>query len=465
VISIDVLPDDVLLAIFYFCVDEASDIAHSKESVEGWQPLVHVCRRWRTVVFGSPRHLNLRLGCNPRTPARDLLDIWPALPILIWGRNNYPTESVDNITALLERSDRVCQINLEGVTSSHLEVISAAMQVPFPAMTVLQLHSDDETVPVLPDSFLGGSAPHLRSFALQGIPFPGLPKLLLSATNLAYLCLFEIPHSGYFPPEAMVTALSTLTGLQLLFLRFQSSLSRPDRPSRRPPPSTRSVLPVLTHFFFSGVPEYLDDIVAGIDTPRLDHLSISLFNQIEFDTPQFVQFISRTPTFGAFKGARLFFKNDHARVELFSQTSGPRGLDLDILCGDVGWQMSSVGQVCTSCLPPLSTLEDLYIFELEYSCRHRPDNIENTLWLELLLPFASVMNLYLSGQVLPHIVPALQELIGAGTMQVLPTLQNIFLEELQPSGPVQEGIGKFVSTRQVTGHPIAVSHWEKRGRF
>jgi hypothetical protein len=209
----------------------------------------------------------------------------------------------------------------------------------------------------------------------------------------------------------------------------------------------------------------LDDIVAGMDTPRLDHLSISLFNQIEFDTPQFVQFISRTPTFGAFKGARLFFKNDHARVELFSQTPGSRGLDLDILCGDVGWQMSSVGQVCTSCLPPLSTLEDLYIFELEYSCRHRPDNIENTLWLELLRPFASVKNLYLSGQVAPHIVPALDELIGARTTEVLPTLQNIFLEELQLSGPVQEGVGRFIATRQVAGHSIAVSRWENPGRF
>ena len=369
---------------------------------------------------------------------------------------------MDNIAAALERSDRVRHINLPRL---YLETFSATMQVLFPELTVLELHSNGKWMPVLPDSFLGGSASHLQSLTLKAIPFPGLPKLLLSATNLAHLFLFDIPHSGYFTPEAMVTALYTLTGFQLLLLQFQSSLSRPDRPSQRPPPSTRSVLPVLAYFFFSGVPEYFDDIVAGMDTPRLDHLSINLFNQIKLDTPQFVQFISRAPTFGAFKEARHFFKNDHARVELFSQTPGSRGLDLDILCGDVGWQMSSVGQVCTSCLPPLSTLEDLYIFELEYSCRHRPDNIENTLWLELLLPFASVMNLYLSGQVLPHIVPALQEFIGAGTMQVLPTLQNIFLEELQPSGPVQEGVGKFVSTRQVTGHPIAVSHWEKQGRF
>jgi hypothetical protein len=40
-------------------------------------------------------------------------------------------------------------------------------------------------------------------------------------------------------------------------------------------------------------------------------------------------------------------------------------------------------------------------------------------------------------------------------------LQNIFLEGLQPSGPVQEGIVKFVAARQLSGHPITVSLWER----
>ena len=145
-ISIDDLPDDVLLAIFHFYVDEASDRAYSKEWVEGWQPLVHVCRQWRSIVFGSPRRLNLRLGCTPKTPARDLLDVWPALPLFIWGRDDYPKESVDNITAVLERSDRVRRVDLRNVPRSHLVNVSAAMQAPFPELTSLKLHSKDETV-------------------------------------------------------------------------------------------------------------------------------------------------------------------------------------------------------------------------------------------------------------------------------------------------------------------------------
>jgi hypothetical protein len=47
--------------------------------------------------------------------------------------------------------------------------------------------------------------------------------------------------------------------------------------------------------------------------------------------------------------------------------------------------------------------------------------------------------------------------------EVLPTLQNIFLEGLRPSKPIQpeEGIGKFVAARQLSDYPVAVSLWER----
>ena len=76
------LPDDVLLEIFDLYVDEDLYEGESYE-IEVWQTLVHVCRRWRRVVFGSPRRLNLRLVWTPGTPARDMLDVWPSFPLLI----------------------------------------------------------------------------------------------------------------------------------------------------------------------------------------------------------------------------------------------------------------------------------------------------------------------------------------------------------------------------------------------
>ena len=84
-----------------------------------------------------------------------------------------------------------------------------AMQGPFPELTDLVLISDTTMIPPLPDSFLGGSAPRLRNLLLVRVPFPGLPKLLLSATHLVNIRLYGVPHSGFFSPEALVTALSS----------------------------------------------------------------------------------------------------------------------------------------------------------------------------------------------------------------------------------------------------------------
>ena len=117
-----------------------------------------------------------------------------------------------------------------------------------------------------------------------------------------------IPHSGYFSPEAIVTSLSvSSTTLEHLEIQFQSPQSRPDRNSRRPPLPTRALFPVLTVLEFEGASEYLEDLVAQIDTPLLHRFQITFFHQRTFDIPQLTLFLSRTPTF---KEARVVFTKD-----------------------------------------------------------------------------------------------------------------------------------------------------------
>ena len=471
VTQIDLLPDVVLLDIFDFCVDQDGFrrfiYTQIKGQIEAWQSLVHVCRRWRNIVFGSPLRLNLALVYTDRTPARDTLDVWPPLPLVIQSHGygtdgDFLKENVDNIIAVLERSDRVCQISLKGVPNSHLEDLLAAVQEPFPELRHLWLGSYGG--PVIPDSFLGGSAPRLRYIWLDGISFPGLPMLLLSSTYLVDLRLWNTPHSGYISPGAMATSLSTLTSLQYLTLEFQSPRSCPDQESRHPPLLPRSVLPVLTDFVFKGVSEYLEYLMALIDAPRLNELYITFFNQIVFETPQFIQFINRTPTLRSLEKAYVTFGNDAAMVNLSLLTPIYGEFYVKIPCRELDWQVSSLEQVCTSSLPPLSILEDLYIHKVPHSQPDWQDNIENALWLELLNSFPTVKNLYLCVEFAPRIMRALQELVGGRTMEVMPSLQNIFLEELQASGPVQEGIWQFVAARRATSHPIVVSFWENPQR-
>jgi hypothetical protein len=186
-ITINMLPDDVLLEIFDLYVIEG--FRHPSKTrrrqggislfetlgIQEWVTLAHVCRRWRTVVFQSPRRLNLRLLCTYKTPARDNLDVWPPLPLIIQDPYGVPnhwngTSGVDNIIAALEYNDRVCQIILGPLTSSQLEYVthSAATHKPFPELTHLRLDMYEYgPKPILPDSFLGGTAPRLRSLILD----------------------------------------------------------------------------------------------------------------------------------------------------------------------------------------------------------------------------------------------------------------------------------------------------------
>jgi hypothetical protein len=252
-----------------------------------------------------------------------------------------------------------------------------------------------------------------------------------------------------------------LTSLEVLQLDFESPQSCPDQENRRSPPPTRSILPTLATFGFKGVYEYLEDLMSRIDTPRLYQLSATFFNDIDYDTPELNQFISRTPTLGSYNEARLVFHSHQALAGLDQYLSGHRVVEVKILCQVSDWQLSSLAQICTLSSHLFSTMEDLYIYEDLDSPPNWKDDIENTEWLDLLLPFTAVKNLYLSKEFTPRIAPALQELTRGRTTEVLLALQNVLLEGFQPSVPVQEGIAQFISARQLTNHPVAISVWDR----
>ena len=231
---------------------------------------------------------------------------------------------------------------------------------------------ENEIPPVVPETFLGGSAPRLQHLSLTRVPFPGLPKLLLSATGLVSLHIWNIPHSGYISPDAMARCLSTLTRLERLVIGFESPLSRPVRKTRHPP--TRLALPALASFHFVGVSEYLEDILAWIDAPVLGSLHIWFFHQLIFDTPQLTQFLARTPNIQPPIEAYIVFYDYY--VEVTSTRTFPRTLVLGIKCRKSDWQLSSLTQVCSSSFPDafISMVEHLYIIDQQIgraSCRER----------------------------------------------------------------------------------------------
>jgi hypothetical protein len=462
---------------------------------EEWETLVHVCRRWRFIVFEAPRRLDLRLVCTAGTPAREMLDIWPVLPIFIRVFGLNAGQGIDNVVAALEHNDRVREIYVEDASNSALETFAAAMQRPFDELIHLDLCSLEEMALVLPDSFLGGTAPRLRSLSLRSIPFPALPKLLLSATDLVSLSLWDIPDSGYISPEVMIACLSALTRLADLYIQYRSPLPHPDQESQHPPPppATRAVLPVLTSLAFQGASEYLDHFFAHIEAPMLKYVDMRFFNPAIFEVSQIAPFVGCTEPFKALNQAHMLFYRDFIDITLSSRswsgaTGGGRlggGKTLQsvllIKCKESHWQLWSLTQACRPFFTPASPseLERFDVCEPEDfsdadsdsdsdSDRYSPpwtDDMENDKWLELLHFFPIVENLYLSEEIAQRVARALQEVPAERLpTDVLPALQNLFIERLQPTGPVQEAIRKFVAARQLSGHPIAVRCWVRGNR-
>ena len=202
--TIGTLSDDAFLYVFDFYVAQASE-------VEAWHTLVHVCRRWQNIVFGSPRHLNLRILCTNKTPVREKLDIWPLIPIVISANRSSTNADLHNIKAALEHHDRVCQIKLSFfILDCEKEDLVAPLEEPFPILT--DLHLDlGASRPFDPDpsKFFSGSA-HLRSLTLRGFQIPGLLKLFLCTLDLVILHLhLHVRRCPYLPNE-VVTVLSAL---------------------------------------------------------------------------------------------------------------------------------------------------------------------------------------------------------------------------------------------------------------
>ena len=229
--------------------------------------MAHVCRRWRRIVFASPGHLHLLLACNGNTPTATSLDIWPSFPIAItcspWHAE--AKNGIENIIAALRRHDRVSEVTFDELKGSVLERFAAVMQEPLPALTYLRLSSRDPTALALPDSFLGRSAPRLRSLTVLGIPFPNFHSLALSASHLLSLRIWDIPDAGYISPESMATCLAALPNLEALSIGFWRSI----RSQITPPPPTRILLASLTYFSFRGHSGYLEDLRARLDIPSM----------------------------------------------------------------------------------------------------------------------------------------------------------------------------------------------------
>jgi hypothetical protein len=154
----------------------------------------------------------VRQPSTPTTPTKMLLDIWPPLPISIYSSPSdsaFDEKSVESLTVAVEHRDRISEIHISNINGPASERLIDVMHEPLPSLIhfYLGISGTDESVLVLPETFLGGSAPRLQTFVLWGIPFPSLPKFILSVNHIIHIHLLDIPHSGYISPDTRATCL------------------------------------------------------------------------------------------------------------------------------------------------------------------------------------------------------------------------------------------------------------------
>ncbi|KAH9037529.1 hypothetical protein EDB84DRAFT_1655483 [Lactarius hengduanensis] len=436
--TIAMLPDAVLLEIFGFY---RKDHHYNRRSIWKWHLLAYVCQAWRQIVFSSPRNLGLKILCTRRTSVRKNLGIWPAFPIIIRyddRRAAVSPNDMDNIISVLEHRDR-----LFGEVSRRVAGAISGTDTSL----YIESPSQYEDLSVFPANFLGGSAPCLLVITLIGIPYPALPRPLLSASDLAHLDLRDIPPTGYVSPEAMVASLATLPRLGCFTIGFRSATSHPDQIRPPPSPMTRTALPALTSFRFIGASEYLEDLVSRIDSPRLNKIPIDYLRLVDYQVTQLSKFVDRSvgPKLTLPRRAQLQFHNHSVTFTVYPHANHPS--DALVVFQGCNWHVLDIAQFLSH-FPTLTNVVDLNIQSALAVPNHRVVDMGDVDWLHLLHQFSAARTLSLYYEPAVRVPLALEDLPEELVAEVLPSLDLIHMV-VQPAS-----IEKFIAARKLSGCPV-----------
>ena len=409
---------------------------------------MHICHKWRRIVFSYEQSLQLRLFCTYGTPVKTTLDCWPrALPIVVdYGGSpefDPPTQEEENdIMAALNQPDRVHSISLT-ITSSLLGKLSAIKR-PFSKLEHLILLSLDDVQLTLPNTFRWGQC--LRRLHSTRIVIPAFVRSYYS--SIMDLQLHEVPNPWHLSRNAFLDALSRMAQLRSLSLYF---LPTSDHVTVSLTSRNRVVFTALTRFKYRGFVRDFEDLVARIDTPRLEDIEVTFSNKYTLYCSVLTRFINRIEMSKSYRQARLLFSESAISVSL-TQPEARTRIKFQLFCEPFPLQLSSMTRIVNQFSALLLDVQDLLVAVTPQS---RQEDISYTgRWLTLLHLFEGVKWLYLVGNLSIEIVRILQ-LYNA----VLPALRGIYIPQPGPRHvPLREALVSFMTSRRLSGHPIAVEY-------
>ena len=196
--------------------------------------------------------------------------------------------------------------------------------------------------------------------------------------------------------------------------------------------------------------DYIDNLVALIDAPHLEQLSLIFFFDITFSLVNVSEFIHRKKGFG-YLVAQVIFNKDGASIYCEKQSIGK--LSLRINCEPLDWKIDSATQVCNALGKVLSAVEELTIdLNEDWKPSDRENTLDSTMWHELLLPFVGVKKLHIGFLLTFELSQALDAAVGGLDTELLPELQKVAVRlEIDDAKKV---FSAFIETRESEGRPV-----------
>ena len=462
--SIHVLDDNSLLHVFYllrpFWGDEDGS-ADWRYNGHWWYAFAHVCRRWRSVIFGSAGYLSISLLCTYGKPIADMLARSPPLPLVVdYFRDDreLTTEDEEGITLALEQHDRVRRVRLQvGDAVTTMQEFFVTMDREYPILEYLYISrrkEDNSTISILPDLF---QAPHLRHLTLGGFALQIGSRLLTTAAGLVTLHLAMIHPSTYFHPNTLIQWISLMPHLETLIIYFTFSIPNSDleRQLTLTPIIAPITLPNLHDFHFRGVGNYLEALVHRITAPRLEKLRIELFNRLTFSSLRLLQFINAAENF-RLRNAVLSFsdKSVAAGVGYNGKTKPEYAIGIVVNCWHLDWQVSSMAQISNSLSQIFSAVEHLGLQHYVHNeSSEESYEVGRTEWHNLLMPFSNVKTLRIMNGLVKDLSRCLQLEEGELPFELLPGLQEL---EYFGSGDAGGAFTSFIDARRNAGRPVTL---------
>ena len=266
-----------------------------------------------------------------------------------------------------------------------------------------------------------------------------------------------MPHTGHISPEAMAAGLAGSPRLDSIEFCFQDEVFHSDRTPL--PPVTRTVLPALTSFSFSGVTTYLEDLVARMDCPQLNRIRITYTRStghVDFQVSQLFKFInlSEDPRLTHFRWADVCFQvaDSHSGtcLNLYHEPNDGYGVDISLYSKErsVPHLMQLLGEFSAM----LSDVPHLSILPLGLG-----QQMGHSECVQVLRLFTAAQTLYVYGYHAREFALELEAVDRETVAGLLPALDLVCLDS-DSGGPRRQEIHipKFDAARRLSGLPITI---------